>query len=328
MSAHEPVLPALLLLLLAGASLAVGMAAIRMLAFRRRLAARAARLPEGGSPARAGGAPLPLQRLERRTRAGLEELLAEHLDRAGAFRSRLAAAGLAVSLGRFLLLSVAAAFLLTLLLHAAGASGPLLLLAFAAALTGLPALLIWVLFRRRRARFEALLPDAIGLMVRGLRAGVPVSETVGAVARELDEPVASAFRRVHDQARLGLPLETALWQEARLVRVPAFDFLVVSLSIQRETGGNLAETLSGVADLVRQRRQIQLKVRALTSEARASAVILGALPIALAVLMAVMAPEYLQPLFETRGGQLMLTVAAGSLAIGAATMAALVRLER
>lgn len=318
---------ALLLLLLAAASLALGILAVRSLADRRRLLGRAAALAPAASPA-------PVQRsrgasaLAAGAPAGLiETFLGAHLDAGGRVQSWLSAAGIATSLSRFLLLSVGASAIAALALHAMGLAGVPLLLAWLLLLVGLPSLVLHMLQQRRRARFRALLPEALGLMVRGLRAGVPVLETVEAAVREFDEPLRGVFRRALDQARLGQPLEGALMQEGRLLRLPEFDFLVVALSIQRETGGNLAETLDGLADLVRRRGQLALRLRALSSEARASAVIIGALPILLAAMMSWMAPDYVAPLFQTSAGQLLLGLGMLSLAVGAAIMATLVRLE-
>lgn len=324
---------ALLLVALAGASLGLGLFAARILAQDLRLARRVRALASAAAPVAGAGAagwvrdPRASGLLAGRNRSAIETFLMRHLDARGRFRSRLAAAGLAMSLSRLLLLCAAAAFAIALGAHALGLGGLPLLILFALALAGLPPFILRVLHQRRRARAEALLPDAIGLMVRGLRAGVPVAETVGEVARETGEPLGGIFRRAHDQARLGQPLEAALREEARALGLPAFDFLLVALSIQRETGGNLVETLDALAGVIRRRHQLRLKVRALSSEARASALIIGALPVLMAVMMAAIAPDYMAPMLETTAGHVLLGLGALSLAVGALVMAALVRIE-
>jgi tight adherence protein B len=144
-----------------------------------------------------------------------------------------------------------------------------------------------------------------------------VAAAVAEVARSGDGPVPRAFRAVVEDMRLGQPLETALWAAARRIGVAEFDFLVVVVALQRETGGNLAQTLSGLDDTLRMRRQLALKVRALAAEARASAMIIASLPFAMAALLWVSSPDYLLPLFTTPMGRAMLGAGLASIGIGA-----------
>lgn len=186
-----------------------------------------------------------------------------------------------------------------------------------------------LLLRRAAAReeekFKAQLPDAIALMVRGIRAGVPVTEAVAEVGREFPAPVGPAFRGAHEQVRLGQPLEGALWAVAARVRLPEMNFLCVTVAVQRETGGNLGETLSQLEGMIRKRAALQLKVRALSSEARASALIIGALPLLMAAALFVMAPDYVAPLIETGPGRLLMATAAACLVLGGLVMVHIVR---
>lgn len=175
--------------------------------------------------------------------------------------------------------------------------------------------------------FEAQLPDAIGLMVRCVRAGVPVAEAMAEAGSEMPAPAGPLFAEADRQIRLGRPLEAALFDMATTVRLAEFNFLCVAVAVQRETGGNLAETLARLEATVRKRLALRLKIRALTSEARASAVIIGALPLVMAAGLNLLAPDYLAPLFETGPGRLLLATAAGSLLIGAGIMSHLVRRE-
>jgi len=236
-------------------------------------------------------------------------------------------AGLAVPLSRLLGFAAAGgvAVLAGLVLAGLGVVHALLLGVLAAG----GGLVAWLSSRRARRRkaFEKLLPEAIGLMVRGLRAGVPVSETVAEVGREVMEPVGGMFRRAHEQVRLGQPLEGALLAETRGLESQAMNFLIVTLSVQRETGGNLAETLDKLEDIMRRREQMQLKIKAMSSEARASALIIGSLPLIMAALMAMVSPDYMLPLFTTAAGNVLLAGAGLSLAIGAWLMAQLVQFE-
>ncbi|WP_448580143.1 type II secretion system F family protein [Thermaurantiacus sp.] len=226
---------------------------------------------------------------------------------------------------RAALLALGLLALTALLLHAAGVEGGLLLLLS-------PALsLLLAKFGLRRASvrwresFRSQLPDAIGLMVRGIRAGVPVAEAVADVGREFPQPIGREFRAAHEQVRLGQPLESALWSVATRAQIPEMNFLCVTIAVQRETGGNLAETLSHLEQMIRKRAALQLKIRALSSEARASALIIGALPLLMAGALFVMAPDYVAPLVETGAGRLLLATAIACLGVGALVMTHIVR---
>jgi tight adherence protein B len=143
---------------------------------------------------------------------------------------------------------------------------------------GMPHIVVSKLIKRRILKFNAKFPDAIELMVRGLRSGLPISETMGVVADEVDGPVAIEFRSVTDKMKIGRSMEIALQESADRLGTPEFQFFVISLAIQRETGGNLAETLSNLAEVLRKRAQMKLKIKAMSSESKASAWIVGALP--------------------------------------------------
>jgi tight adherence protein B len=143
---------------------------------------------------------------------------------------------------------------------------------------GLPHLVVSKLIKKRVNKFTSKFPDAIELMVRGLRSGLPISETIGVVADEIRGPVAIEFRTVSDKMKIGRSMEVALQETADRLGTPEFQFFVISLAIQRETGGNLAETLSNLAEVLRKRAQMKLKIKAMSSESKASAWIVGALP--------------------------------------------------
>ena len=153
------------------------------------------------------------------------------------------------------------------------------------------------LIKRRIKKFTAKFPDAIELMVRGLRSGLPISETIGIVADELPEPVGTEFRSVADKMRIGRTMDAALQETAARLGTPEFQFFVISLAIQRETGGNLAETLSNLADVLRKRSAMKLKIRAMSSESKASAYIIGALPFIVFGLIWFINGSYMQNFF-------------------------------
>ncbi|HYJ52449.1 MAG TPA: type II secretion system F family protein [Allosphingosinicella sp.] len=191
----------------------------------------------------------------------------------------------------------------------------------------IPHFVIGKLIKRRVNKFTARFPDAIELMVRGLRSGLPISETVGIVADELQAPVGTEFRTVADKMRIGRTMDVALQETANRLGTAEFQFFVISLAIQRETGGNLAETLSNLADVLRKRSAMKLKIRAMSSESKASAYIIGALPFIVFGLIWFINGKYMQNFFVDE--RLMIVGAGGMvwMAIGAFIMAKMINFE-
>lgn len=176
---------------------------------------------------------------------------------------------------------------------------PILLCLFIGLLVGagLPHFVIGFLINRRINKFTASFPDAIELLVRGLRSGLPVTETIGVVASEVDGPVGEEFQKVVDRIKIGRTMEDALNQSAQRLETPEFQFFCITIAIQRETGGNLAETLSNLADVLRKRSQMKLKIKAMSSESKASAYIVGSLPFIVFALVYSVNPSYLAGFF-------------------------------
>jgi tight adherence protein B len=135
------------------------------------------------------------------------------------------------------------------------------------------------------------------LMVRGLRSGLPITETLGIVAGEIPGPVGIEFRSVADKMKIGRTMEAALQETSDRLGTAEFQFFVITLAIQRETGGNLAETLSNLADVLRKRGQMKLKIKAMSSESKASAYIIGSLPFVVFGLVSMVNPHYMAGFF-------------------------------
>ena len=216
----------------------------------------------------------------------------------------LTMAGTAIPLARLALILTIAPFatflLLSLLVSAAGLSLSfgrlflLLIVSFAAA-TGLP--LFWLQMRanRRRRQFQEQFPVALDIFIRGLRAGHPISAALDLLTKELDDPLGSEFGLVVDEVTYGAELTEALYAMAERWDIEDVRMFVVSLSIQNETGGNLAEILENLNRVIRERAQLLLKVRALSSEGRVSALMLTLLPVAtVLILFFINPPFYLQ----------------------------------
>lgn len=162
---------------------------------------------------------------------------------------------------------------------------------------GLPYMIVGRLINKRVKQFTARFPDAIDLLVRGLKSGLPVTETFQVVSQELPGPVGEEFKGVIERIRIGNTMEAALQEAADMLGTPEFQFFCITISIQRETGGNLAETLANLSDVLRKRAQMKLKIRAMSSEAKASAYIVGSLPFFVFGIVWMMNPEYLEGFF-------------------------------
>lgn len=175
---------------------------------------------------------------------------------------------------------------------------PLLSLAVGAVIgLGLPHMGVNYFIGKRTNAFTNKFPDAIELLVRGLRSGLPVSETLGIVSTEVPGPVGEEFKLVTERMRIGKTMDEALQNTADRLNTPEFQFFCITLAIQRETGGNLAETLSNLADVLRKRAQMKLKIRAMSSESKASAYIIGALPFIVFGLIYWVNPGYVAKFF-------------------------------
>ena len=162
---------------------------------------------------------------------------------------------------------------------------------------GLPHLVVNYFIGKRATRFTTKFPDAIELLVRGLRSGLPVTETLGIVASEVPGPVGEEFKLITERIKIGRTMEDALQETADRLNMPEFSFFCITLAIQRETGGNLAETLSNLADVLRKRAQMKLKIRAMSSESKASAYIVGALPFIVFTMIWWISPAYIGQFF-------------------------------
>src|SRR3990170_1053322 len=192
---------------------------------------------------------------------------------------------------------------------------------------GITFFIVGKMINRRVAKFTSNFPDAIELMVRGLRSGLPITETLGIVATEIQGPVGLEFRAVSDKMKIGRTMEVALQETADRLGTPEFQFFVITLAIQRETGGNLAETLSNLADVLRKRAQMKLKIRAMSSESKASAYIVGSLPFVVFTLVYLVNPDYMAGFFVD---QRLIVAGLGGLcwmSIGVFIMAKMVNFE-
>jgi tight adherence protein B len=178
---------------------------------------------------------------------------------------------------------------------------------------------------RYRSRFLDVFPDALDLIRRAVKAGLPVNEALGVAGREVADPVGSELRRALDQMQIGVQMVDAMQQVSNRVRVADFRFLLVALSLQGKTGGSLAETLASLSSVIRARKALRLKAHALSAEAKASAAVLAALPFVVGGAMYVMDRDLVQTLFVDPRGRFMLGVMFVSLVTGLMVMASMVK---
>lgn len=246
----------------------------------------------------------------------------------GDVQKRLNRAGLsAVAPLAYVLMSLAIGSLAGLLTYSILLMLPVAVGAGLAAAVFVPRLALGILTGRRETRFMRQFPQAIDLIIRGVRSGYPVAEAIGLIADELPDPIGGEFRVVVERLRLGQSLEEALGDAAERIGLPDMRFFAVSLSVQHETGGNIAETLQNLADLLRQRQHMKLKVRAMSSEARASAWILGSLPVIVMVIMFFMNPDYLGGLLYDPTGRMLLFCGIASQMLGVLVMTKMTRFK-
>ena len=203
---------------------------------------------------------------------------------------------------------------------------PISVIAITIAATGLaPFIVLRMAQGRYRNRFLNVFPDALDLIGRAVKAGLPVNEALLLAGTEIADPVGNEIRRTTEQVQLGVPMIDALEKTADRVRIPDFQFMVVALALQAKTGGSLAETLTNLSRVIRSRKGLRLKVRGLTAEAKVSALVLAALPFAVGGLMFAMNRDLLMPLFVDPRGRFMVGVASLSLVSGLIMMYVMIK---
>ena len=259
---------------------------------------------------------------------GLDALIKRLVPQPMKLRERLTKTGRRISIGEYGLACLISGLLGFVAMSTFVGLGMIVALPIAFAIgIGLPHFFIGFLISQRLKKFTSLFPEAIDLIVRGLRSGLPVSESIKIVGRELPDPVGIEFRRITDAFGIGQTLEEALWNTAQRLDTPEFRFFVISLSVQRETGGNLAETLDNLANILRRRKQMKLKIKALSAEAKASAMIIGALPFIMFAILSFIDPDYTFTLIRDPRGHVMLGMALSSLTLGIGVMVKMARFE-
>jgi tight adherence protein B len=282
-----------------------------------------------GPPARASG-PRPGNQKSRREQ--VEGSLKEIEERRSKAKSpplsvRIAQAGLSWSKRKFLVISGilgAAGFLLALGLNAGllGAAG----MAFAGAF-GLPRWLLKFLKKRRESKFLKGFPDAIDVIVRGIKAGLPLLDSIRVITNDSPEPICSEFRAIVETQSFGLPLGDACAKLYERIPVAEANFFGIVISIQQKAGGNLSEALGNLSRVLRDRKKMRAKIQAMSMEAKASASIIGSLPPAVATLVYITSPHYIELLWTEQLGRMMMGGCAVWMFIGVMVMRKMINFD-
>lgn len=258
----------------------------------------------------------------------LDQLIKAALPNPEKLRMRLACTGTKMTISEYLLITLVTAAVLFLILNFLVKMKLMLALLIAVALgVFLPHMVVGMMGKKRCVNFIKFFPESIDAMVRGIRSGLPIIESIKVVGQEMPDPIGIEFRTIADAVRLGRSLEDAMWDVAKRIDVPEYRYLIIALSIQKETGGNLAETLANVAEVLRKRRQLKLKIKAMSSEAKASAMILGSLPFIVTAVLGAIAGDYITLLFNDPRGNILLGIAIGMMGTGIFIMSNMINFE-
>ena len=265
----------------------------------------------------------------RQVQESLKQIEARQKDRQKRLTIRLliAQSGLELSVTRFWMISVglgaafaAIAYLFSLPWYLSLPCG------FVGAF-GAPRWFLGYMRRRRQETFLTELPDAIDIIVRGLKSGLPLSDALKVIAAESAPPIGPEFWEVVEGQRVGITIEQGFERMFERMPLQEVSFLSIALSIQSKTGGNLTETLSNLAKVLRDRRKMKSRIRSVSQEAKSSAFIIGSLPLFITGALTFLNPKYLQPLFTTSLGHLMLAFCGLWMLIGVLVMRKMINFE-
>jgi len=243
------------------------------------------------------------------------------------FQTRIEQAGLSIKRDRFLLIFLVVGLVAGLLVFLKAGSWLLAILATTTATVGMPSFVISRLRARRMKKFVDVLPSALDIIVRGVRAGLPLGDTLRILANEAQEPVRSEFRKIVDSQALGMSISEAVAKLAQRVPTTESNFFAIVIEIQSKAGGNLAEAIGNLSKTVRERKKMNGKIGAMSMEALASAAIIGAVPFVVVGALYAVSPQYIGLLFSTNHGRLISVIALGWMSIGAMMMKKMINFD-
>jgi tight adherence protein B len=240
---------------------------------------------------------------------------------------RIAQAGLKWSKRKFLVVSIGiGVFMFVVGLFSGGGLLVAGALGFAGAF-GIPRWLLSFLKKRRESKFLNGFPDAVDIIVRGVKAGLPLLDCLKMISMESPEPVKSEFRMIVETQAVGMPLGDACGKLYEDMPVPEANFFAIVISIQQKSGGNLAEALGNLSRVLRDRKKMKAKIQAMSQEAKASASIIGALPLAVMTLVYITSPQYIALLWTEPLGRVMLLASAVWMTMGVLVMKKMINFD-
>jgi tight adherence protein B len=235
-------------------------------------------------------------------------------------QTRIEQAGLSIRRQQYLLIFVAIGLVLGGLTYFKARNPYMAALVAAMVIVGLPNFVLARLRARRIKKFIDVFPSALDIIVRGVRAGLPLGDTLRIIAAEAQEPVRTEFRKVVESQQLGISVPDACAKLARRVPVTETNFFAIVIEIQSKAGGNLAEAIGNLSKTVRERKKMKGKIGAMSMEAKASAAIIGVVPFVVTGALYVVSPDYMSLLFTTNHGRLICAIGLGWMSIGVAMM--------
>ncbi|MBB3542404.1 MULTISPECIES: type II secretion system F family protein [unclassified Rhizobium] len=257
----------------------------------------------------------------------LEKRQQENTRKKLSLKSRLTQAGLKITPGRFYMFSAIFGFILMFVAFLADASVVVVLGLPIVAGLGLPRWVLGFLIKRRQNKFLDEFPNALDVIVRSIKSGLPLNDAIRLIANEGKDPVKSEFRRVVESQQVGLSVPDACARMTNHMPLQEVSFFAIVIAIQSQAGGNLSEAIGNLAKVLRDRKKMKAKVKALSMEAKASAVIIGALPFIVATLVYLTSPEYMLVLFTDPRGHLIMGVSAVWMSIGIFVMRNMVNFD-
>lgn len=240
---------------------------------------------------------------------------------------RIAQAGLSWSKSKFFVISACMGVVLGLLTFTISGEPIVGAIGLFAGGLGIPRWLLGYLKKRRIKKYLEELPNAMDIIVRGIKSGLPLNDCLRLIAAEAAEPVRSEFRYIIEQQQLGISTADAVAKLYQRVPVPESNFFAIVIGIQSKAGGNLSETLGNLSRVLRERKKMKAKVQAISQEAKASAAIIGSLPILVAILTYLSSPKYIELLWTTDGGRIALVIGAFWMSIGIFVMRKMINFE-
>lgn len=229
-------------------------------------------------------------------------------------------AGLSMSVKAFWIMSFAAGVVVGLIVFVTGSAAWMAAAAAFAAALGLPRWMLSIMRKRRQDKFLDEFANAIDIVVRGIKSGLPLHDCLKIVATEIPEPVGPEFAEMVDAQKLGVPMEQCLERMFDRMPLAEVNFLTIVITIQQKTGGNLAEALANLSHVLRDRKKMKAKVQAMSQEAKASAAIIGALPVGVMSMLYITSPNYISLLWTTSTGHGLLVGSAVWMLIGVLVM--------